>query len=201
MSEQVIRHPNGGAQKIGLEVHVSADSFCDHLTQIQGNSSVIRSSMCHSWARNVHAFASKLNECSIGDSVIAESGLIRIVARDVVLDQVTAWGDRGSIITLEEVVAENCRLFGRWSLFGNARITCGDWHRAPRFKRITGDNGVDVGLTESTNGHALMACWRKPITQWLKSGPRLGIKHKWSEDQINTARLFYESLLDCPMDM
>jgi hypothetical protein len=199
-NERTLRHPNGGALKIGVEVHVSADSFCDEDTKIFGTSAVIKSTVRASTIANVQVFSSQVSVCHATGSVITESRLDRLFAADCVLDRVLVCGAPETKIELIDVVAENCELHGTWRLEGNARIPTGTWYRPPRYLRITGDNGVDIGLTESTDGHALMACWRKPITTWLKAGPRLGIKHGWSSEQIEAAKQFYESLLDCPME-
>lgn len=103
-------------------------------------------------------------------------------------------------MTLIDVIAENCELYGEWRLEGIARIPTGCWYRPPRFLHITGENGVSVGLTESTDNHALMACWRKPISKWLAFGPRLGVKHGWEASQIQAAKDFFTMLLDVPLE-
>ncbi len=199
MSEQVIRHPNGGAQKIGLNVHVSADSFCDAGSRIYGDSGVLGSTLMCSMVENAQIFNSELQLSHAVGSIVAESTLGSICVVDGVIHKVLGCGSRGSQLKLKDVVAENCELYGNWSLEGNARIPTGVWHRAPRYKLISGENGVSVGLTESTDGHALMACWRKPIDKWLKYGIRLGRKHRWTESQINDAKLFFEELRDVPL--
>lgn len=195
-----MKHVNGGAEKVGSEVHVSADSFADQSSQVYGESTILHSTLLHTWTRSCRIFASQLKACSIGDSVIAESDLVNLMGRACTVDRVIASSKQGTVLRLSEVVAENCELYGDWVLEGNARISTGIWHRAPRFKRITGENGIDVGLTESTNESAMMACWRKPIRAWLKAGPRLGQKHSWTEKQINDARLFFTELLDVPLE-
>lgn len=201
MSEQILRHPNGGASKHGTDVHVSADSFCDVNSRLYGKSAVIGSALVGSMVEDAQVFSSKLRFAHAVTSVVAESNLNRVCAVGCVLHRVDVLGNAGGEkhqMHLTHVVAENCELYGEWELTGNARIPCGVWHRAPRFCRITGD-GVDVGLTESTDGHALMACWRKPTYKWLAFGPRLGRKHGWTEQQIKQARDFFTELADCPL--
>ena len=176
------RHRNGGGILIG-DPHVSHDSYCDRGTDVLGGSSV---------------FASSLLDSTLLGSIVVESSLITSYADDCILDHVQALG-----VKLVEVVAEHCELVGAWSLYGNARIHEGAWRRAPRFRRIQG-NGIDIGLTECVTKHgkkhALMACWCKPVTAWLRAGPRLGLKHRWTDEQIETARVFYQDLLDNPID-
>lgn len=200
-NERTLRHPNGGALKIGTEVHVSQDSFCDADSAIYGTSAVVKSVLRASTAGNIHSFSSRLSVCHIIGSTVAESSLDRLSAVDCVLDRVLVQATPTTKLVLEDVVAENCELYGDWELKGNARICEGTWRRAPRFKRITGDNGVDFGLTEAVPGYAMLGCWKKPLTELLKAGPRLGRKHGWSEKQITTAKLFYEMLLDEPQEM
>lgn len=206
--DRTMRHPNGGALKIGTEVHVSADSFCDEKTVISGRSSVFHSTILY--GRDIEScqvFNSDLRYILARGSVFAESTCEGLRADDAILYRVkTEMSVQGQCepMRLIGVVAENCELYGNWTLEGNARIPCGIWHRAPRFLRITGpaENGIqiDVGLTESTDNHALMACWRKPITQWLKAGPRLGRLHGWTAAQIQAAKEFYEELADVRME-
>ena len=195
--DQILRHVNGGATKIGTEVHVSADSFADINSALGGSTNVFNSSVIHSHLNCCNVFDSVLVWANGKMSVYSKSSLQNVILNSSVVDRVKILGsDPFKPLRLWDVVAENCELYGNWTLEGNARIPTGIWHRAPRYKRITGDNGVSVGLTESTEGYALMACWRKPITKWLKYGPRLGTKHRWTAQQIEDARLFFQELLD-----
>lgn len=180
MVDQIRRHVNGGAQKVGSEVHVSADSFCDAGSIIKGRSGVFESSLIRAAVEDTTIVDSKLFLCELNDCIAHNANIAQVHLRDVVV--------------------EKAELFGPWTLQGNARIPTGLWLRAPRFKRITGENGVDIGLTESTDSHALMACWRKPIRKWLAYGPRLGQKHRWTAQQIEDARLFFQELLDVPIE-
>lgn len=178
----MIIHRNGGAQILGTEPYITKDSYCDGNSSIQGESNI---------------FASTLISSSVIDSSIAESSIVGARVSDSVLYKVKVEGQ----IVLSDVVAETCQLLGNWRLEAIAHIPTGIWHRAPRFQLITGDNGVRVGLTESTNGHAMMACWRKPLTSWLKYGPRLGGRHSWTAEQIATAKRFFEMVLDEPIPL
>lgn len=200
MTDQIRRHVNGGAQKVGSEVHVSADSFCDGRSVLQGTSHVFGSMLLNGHLKDSQSFNSEFLHVEAVKGVFVESRCLQLTVRDSVLHKVTVVGGKFGRIALDQVVAENCELRGHWTLEGNARIPTGIWHRAPRYKLITGENGVEVGLTESTEGHALMACWRKPITKWLKYGPRLGIKHGWTAQQIEDARLFFQDLLDVKIE-
>ncbi len=199
--DQIRRHVNGGAQKVGSEVHVSADSFADAYCALAGNTNVFNSSLIHSHLQFCQVFNSRLVFANGRGSVYSASSLQNALLKESVVDRVKILGsDYSTPLRLKDVVAENCELYGNWTLEGNARIPTGIWHRAPRYRHIIGENGVSVGLTESTAGHALMACWRKPITKWLKFGPRLGTKHGWSSQQIEDARLFFQELLDVPIE-
>lgn len=201
MTDRILRHPNGGALKIGLEVHVSLDSFCDRTTEISGDSAILQCTLKDAIVTNSKIFDCAAETVWLDNSICSRSSLQGIFATECILDRVIASNHgSGGIIYLKDVVAETCELHGAWKLEGNARIPTGIWHRPPRFCRITGENGVDVGLTESTEGHALMACWRKPITTWLKAGPRLGRKHGWTAEQIRAAKEFYEELADVRME-
>lgn len=195
MGDQVRLHLNGGAQKHGTDVHVSADSFCDRNSVIRGKSVILHATLEATHVADSHFFGGGSRLSSVIASTLAESVLLKAAINGCVLDKVVAVGG----VDLTDVVAENCTLYGKWSLDGNARITCGEWYRAPRYFRITGDNGVDVGLTESTDGHGMMACWRKPLTSWVKAGHRLAKKHNWTEVQAKQAVDFFQMLLDEPL--
>lgn len=199
-TERTMRHPNGGALKIGLEVHVSADSFCDDRTQLSGMTSVFNSAVRGSNIQSSHIFECPISFSTAIGSVCSQSVLKDVFLEGAIVDRVFAEGKGWRGIYLKEVVAENCELYGNWELSGNARIHEGVWHRAPRFRRITGDNGVDFGLSECKPGHAMLGCWCKPLTELLRAGPRLGRKHGWSEEQIRAAKEFYEMLGDVRME-
>ena len=207
-TERILRHPNGGAQKIGTEVHVSADSYCGRGSVIAGDSVVLRSTLVISDVRHSKLFNSQLQLSSLGASVVSESHLIQVTAEGCVLDRIRAFGgpftegfvEHGRIY-LRDVVAETCELYGTWNLCGIARIHEGRWTRSPRFQHITGDNQVSFGLTECKPGYAMLGCWCKPLKELLHAGPRLGRKRGWTEKQIQEAREFYEMLADCPEPM
>lgn len=202
MTDRALRHPNGGALKIGTEVHVSPDSFCDAESRIDKESEIFSSTIARSRICNGKVFNSRVQGSMVWHSTIAESTCSALDLRGAILHRVTAASAvlSGTLLTLIDVVAENCEIYGNWSLEGNARIPTGIWHRAPRYRRITGENGVDIGLTESTEGYALMACWRKPITKWIHAGPRLGRLHGWTGEQIRAAKEFYEEIGDIPLE-
>lgn len=184
-------HSNGGARVIGTHCHVSHDSFCDVSSIISEAAKVFHSSVIGS---------------RILGSTVLGSQLTGVDAVDCILDGVSAKGP-----FLREVVAESCELYGLWQLEGIARISCGVWHRAPRFIKIAGESripGHDIraGITESTDGHALIACMRKPLSQWLGTGPnnspgrRLGRMLGWTDEQTMLAYRTFEEWRDCPID-
>lgn len=199
-AERILRHPNGGARKIGTEVHVSPDSFCDHTTEIGGDSAILQCTLKDSVVINSKLFDTAAETVWLNGSICSRSSLQGVFASECILDRVVASNHGSGVLLLRNVVAETCELHGSWRLEGNARIPEGVWHRAPRFARITGENGVDFGLTESLPGYGMLGCWKKPLTELLKAGPRLGRKHGWTEEQIHQARLFYEELADIKME-
>lgn len=202
--ERTLRHPNGGALKIGTGVHVSADSFCTE-TKISGQSEVFSSMVAHGSLSDAKVFNSRVQGSEVIGSSIAESVCSGLKLHGAILHKVVAAAlilapfEGTQPLTLVDVVAENCELYGNWSLIGNARISQGVWHRKPRFLRITGD-GIDFGLTESTDNHAMLGCFRKPLKELLHAGPRLGRKRGWNSSQIQAAKEFYEELADVPLD-
>lgn len=200
-AERILRHPNGGALKFGVEVHVSPDSYCDRATELGGDCAILQCTL-----KNSIITDSKLFDCAgenvwLSRSVCSKSSLQGVFAHECILDRVIASNEGAEdILTLKDVVAENCELHGSWKLEGNARIHEGVWHRKPRYLRITGDNQVDFGLTECKPGYAMLGCWCKPLKELLTAGPRLGRKHGWTAEQIRAAKEFYESLADVKME-
>lgn len=199
-TERIIRHPNGGAAKIGLGVHVSQDSYCDGRSTLRGDTSVFSSTLMGALINDCYVFNSTMDRSLGINTTIAESSCLRLHAKNATLHRVDVIADEGAIVLID-VIAENCKLWGSWLLQGNARICEGSWRRAPRFKRITGENGVDFGLTEALPGYAMLGCWKKPLKTLLHAGPALGRKKGWTEQQIKTAKEFYEELADCPLPL
>lgn len=183
------RHVNGGGLVVCYEDqhvrqgHVSSDSYVCPGSIVKGDSTVLSSSL----------IKTTVHESVLGQTVSTSSVIANCLLHETVVKNVL----------LRNVVVGNADLIGPWMLEGIARIPEGVWTRPPRFQLISGDNGVEVGLTEgiTKNGqkHALMACWNKPVRQWLHAGPRLGRLHGWTAEQVETARVFFQSLLDDPM--
>lgn len=184
-------HSNGGAQVVGADCHVSRSSFCDK------DSRVTQSKVFHS---------SLVGSSVYEGSVIVGSQLSRCLMIASIIDGAIVDGPM-----LRDVVAENCELYGPWRLEGIARIPCGIWYRAPRFIEIASESripGHDIraGITESTDGHALIACMRKPLSQWLGTGVnnspgrRLGRMLGWTDEQTMLAYRTFEEWRDCPIE-
>jgi hypothetical protein len=173
-------HPKGRGTIHGLDAFVSHDSRLDFTSSVRGQSHVFDSVI----AEGSNILNSQLSNCALWESLIVDSILCSTVAIDVQLDS---------------VVVEDCKLNGPWHLDAPIHMRDGIWNRPPRYHIIKGENGVQVGLAESLNGFAFMACYHKPLQKWLKYGPRLGQKHGWENSQIQEARDFFTMLLDTPL--
>lgn len=169
-------HRNGGASIVGTESHVSHDSFCD-------------------------------SDSVIVDSVVVGSSLISSRVDHCIIAPLFGYAPSLFGVELYNVVVEgDAQLIGPWTLMGKqaeARIPTGRWERPPRYMVISGESAVEghdvlCGVTESTDGHALIACMRKPLTKWLKFGPRLGRILGWTPAQVKQAADFFTMLLDTP---
>ena len=194
-----MNHRNGGAHLKG-DSHVSHNSYCDSSSVID-RSIVHSSTVCNSLVIESQVSQSTIIDTKIEKSFIAEAALNNCLLEDCIITSFNGKPQLQMVKLTGVIVEGDTKLIGPWELEGNARIPCGEWRRAPRFCRITGENGVDVGLTESDAGFGMLACWRKPLTELLHAGPRLGRKYKWSQEQIESARRFYQMLLDEPMEM
>jgi hypothetical protein len=85
-------------------------------------------------------------------------------------------------------------LCGPWGLeLEGAHIHAGEWNEQPRHLLVEGE-GIHVAVLECTDGRAHMGCACRPVTHWLKKGPRLARRLGWSEEQIETCLTFLKSL-------
>lgn len=71
------------------------------------------------------------------------------------------------------------------ALDGLYRIGTGTWSEAPRFVRF---HELQISLTESTDGHAYVACKRMKMADWIKRGERLGQHFGWPPEFIEEGR-------------
>ncbi len=170
------RHSNGSGKIYGEEkCFVSRDSLVDRASEIHGASSVTLSRVWRSVVTNSTIHYAYLN------GVILTGGVVD--------------GQRTDRYTVDDSV----RLIGPWSLTGPFYVRSGLWRRAPRHKTLSHESGIHVGLTESTNGNAFIACEEKPVTEWLKKGVRIGLHLGWPHDLAMDAYYWMQELAETEM--
>lgn len=193
-------HRNGRGTILGIDAHISHDSFLDMESTVIGHSYILgASSIMGSQVTDSHIFNTTIDHSDVSGSVVAGADIKRCVLRNASVN--TLFGKRPYCeqVELEDAVVEgDACLIGPWSVEGNLRIPTGRWFRPPRHLTIEGE-GVAAVLTESTDGHALIACMRKPVEQWLKAGRRLGRMLGWTDAQTLEAYRFMEMLKDEPL--
>lgn len=205
-------HPNGRGTVLGEAAHVSADTYLDRASVVEGETSLRRSTVVDSNVRDSFLFDTSLTGSVAVDSRLASSRLLGTSAEGSSVTDCDAVDSRlrgvevGSrdgrgpslyMVELEGVVVEGfVRLRGPWSLAGHLRIHAGEWKRAPRHIRITGENGVVSDVSECTEGRAHISCKCRPVSYWLERGPALGRRLGWTESQIEECRVFFEELKD-----
>lgn len=204
----VYRHKNGGGLKV-FPAQASPNSLIDGLSTIEGESNVYASSLKDSALKDTFAFDSGLAYATVADSRLADSRIINsdIVGCDVVgayveksrLKDCRVFADCGQPtlygVTLAGVtVYGDTALNGPWGLeLEGAHIHAGEWREQPRHTLIEGE-GIHIALVECTEGRAHMGCTCRSVEHWLKKGPGLGRRLGWSEDQVESARVFLEGL-------
>lgn len=175
------RHTNGGGRVVGREAYVSPDSFFDRESSAEGDARVFSSVVTNSALRGAQVSGCSLNATLLADCIVAGAPCL-----GPVLDGVSLVGVR-----VEGLVS----LAGPWSMkCPGAWIHSGEWHRAPRALRITGEGGMTVALVECVEGRAHVGCKCRPTSHWLDRGPAIGRRLGWTEEHIEAARLFFEGL-------
>jgi hypothetical protein len=202
---QTYRHPHGNGLK-HLPAEASPDTFLDSDSTLEGESRVYASSIQHSALRDTFTFAA-----TIRDSVAADS---RIVDAEVYQSDVRTSDVAGMGVSVEECQLTDCRVFaddghapqllavglvgvsvyagailrGPWELdLPGAHIHAGTWTAPPRHVLIEG-NGIHEAVVECTEGRAHLGCSCKPVSYWLKVGPRLAQKFGWTDEQKTLCR-------------
>lgn len=200
-----LTHANGGG-KLFDYAEASEDSFIDSRSELHGQvqiynseirgcviyghaivaNAVLKNCVIDGWVRITGGAATN---CHFYDqSVMAEQATAyasafhgrsrlfgRATVRHAALRDASVYGDAGIIGRSESTVA----------LDGFYRVGTGKWKDPPGFHRL---EELEISLTESTDGHAYIACRRKTIDDWLKLGPRMGRHHGWTEEEIDQAR-------------
>lgn len=82
---------------------------------------------------------------------------------------------------------------GLLALDGLYRIGTGTWREAPRFVRF---HELQISLTESTDGHAYVACKRMKMTDWIKRGERLGKHFGWPPEFVEEGRKIFREWME-----
>ena len=193
-------HRNGHGRILGVDAHISHDSFLDSESTAAGRTYILgSSSVIDSQVINSNIFNATVDHSHAINSFVVGADVKGCVLHDASIN--TLFGKRPYCdrVELDGVIVEgDAALIGPWSVSGNLRIPTGVWFRPPRHLVVEGD-GVEAVLTESSDGHALIACMRKPVTSWLRAGRRLGRMLGWSDAQTLAAHRFMEQLKDEPL--
>lgn len=205
----IYRHRNGGGAKV-YPAQASPDSFIDRLSTVEGESNVYTSTIHDSALKDSFADRSKVNDslvadCRLAEALLRNSDITRthIVCALVEASRLTdcrIFADEGvppqvSGVTLSGVtVYGNACLRGTWGLeLEGAHVHAGVWEQPPRHLLVE-DEGVHVAVLECTEGRAHMGCECRPVTYWLKKGPRIARRLGWDEEQIEACLTFLKSL-------
>lgn len=207
---KIYRHRNGNGSVVGEGAHVSADTFLNRESTVEGESSIHASAVSASALRDVFAYESTLQHSAIADSRLARAHVVRshvqgsavvdgaIIAsnlRGVTVEPAYGFSPHVKGVTLEDVIVSGgVALEGEWEMRGRYRIDRGLWERAPRHMEIEGSNGVHVGVSECTPGLAHVACRCKSIEFWLGRGVSIAARLGWTKEQIEECRNFLKSL-------
>ena len=189
-------HRNGRGSLIGTDIHCSHDSYVDAASTISGRSVIVGSTIVNS---------------TVIDSVILGAAIANSVISECIITPLHGKSPSVDLVEITRAIIEgNTQLIGPWKLSADqveARIPCGVWYRPPLYREVVGESAIEgyqvkVGITESTDDHALIACMRKPISQWLGRSPdrspgrRLGRILGWTDNQTLEVYRFFEYLRD-----
>lgn len=127
-----------------------------------------------------------------GDSHISSSR----ISKSLIIDSTIHRGTLQDVKLNRVVVDGTVSLVGPWELSGPAYIRSGVWRRSPKHLILAHESGIHVGLTESTNGRAFIACNERSVEDWLKFGIRIGLHLKWPRELCEQAYRFMEELYE-----
>lgn len=107
------------------------------------------------------------------------------------------------------VTIEKCRLKGHAIIEGTAyirditvskkmRIREGAWLREPRYFELNNEI-AQVGITESVDGQAMIACTLRPMAAWIKKRTLWCAAVGWTEDMGKQLEAKFTEWLDVPM--
>ena len=183
----------GRGKLIGSDVNCF-ESNLDALSYAASNSFLYRVDAKRTSIDAGHIERSTLEKCHVNGGIITHSNLLDTYVENSTvatsrirrsrIDNAIVIGSRIYNSTVGKgAVVQNASVFN-FSVLPLMKIGCGTWHRQPRFLRVTKDE-YDIGVTESTDGHAYIGCRRKPIERWLKGRERFAQVMGWPKDIID----------------
>jgi hypothetical protein len=199
------RHKRG---KASVDADVCPDSLMDKDSYADRGARIWHSNISQSWIEG------KVLDSAIRSSRILAAGeVVCSTIIDSTVDGGAVYGSHvqnsivsGGLIRNGKVISSEVSggtIQGGAVVFGfnvdrDMRIGDGLWGRPPRYIEI--DNAsTHIGVTESTDGFAYIACQRKRMETWVKGKARFGKVMGWSDDVLDLLDATFTDWLNNPM--
>ncbi len=208
-----IRHKLGNGKKFDESEACSDSILCQ--SEIHGETHCFHSNLLQSIVKGSYLANSLIHKSFVENSIIADS---QINKSTVVCHSVTNSNLENSHLLGESIISKsviknskfsnlivsNANIID-WDLlnlpttnFQFARITSGTWRIPPRIHRF---EDLNMTVTESTNGQALIGCIEKPMSEWIKCGDRFGRAKGWLPHHVALLKeIFAEWIIKTPQN-
>lgn len=212
------RHPNGNGKIFGF-AEADAATKLDKHSAIHDEVQIYNSLVINSIIRG----NAVIHDATIRNSLIDGNAMVlgALVADSQVTDNARVIGKKTTSVN-HSTIGGKARIFGEADIFhatildasiygdaflegqkeklyfqGQFRIGTGKWiDRLPRIYRFS---GMEISLTESTDGYAYIGCWRMKMEEWIKKGNKLGKKHGWKPESVEIATLIFKEWMQSPI--
>lgn len=215
----IYERANGGGKIYGQNAEVCPVSVLDRDSFVDGEVDIWQSELIGSHVRDFTQIrASHLTNTSVGcsrlNTEIVQSRLIdsrvrggivigALVLGSKIRGRARIKGDtsRGGVKIIGSTVKGDAVVEGDAIIKGITlkewmRVSTGVWLREPRYFNLAEPEMADVGITESTDGYAHIACQRRPMADWIKKR-KLWIKAGgWTEEMGLRLKHLFEEWLD-----
>lgn len=191
-------HSNGGGRILGIEAAVGSDCFIDRDSVIEGasfisnGSRIIKSAIKDSHVSFANITESAVMRSHITGALVRGSGLERVVVRGTRSRQATVQ----NCLLSNQAVIEGCKIRG---VEVSAPILIhNDWNRTPRHHLLIPCNGVQMVISECSEGgiRGHCGCECRPYAEWIQKKEllrKIFVRRGWASESIDVINdLFQE---------
>jgi hypothetical protein len=205
------RVKNGNGKIFGSEAFVCPESYIDRVSFVADKADVWKSRLIKSKATGDARIRASLLEYSDVASEVVQSHLMwakvsggSILGSYVENSVIEGGNIRGAKVidctVRDNAVVEKGAIVKGFTLDKKMRISTGVWLRPPRYFEI--DNEIaQIGITESSDGYAMIGCTRKKMSAWIKKRTLWIKSGGWTEQMGLDLEEIFSFWLDTPMEM